>query len=167
MRLAASLAFYTMLSIAPLLVITMKIVTTVAGEEAAHRQVLAYTNQMVGPTGGQAIADMIAREGQSGAGVIATIISTIILIFSASGVFVELQATLNRIWEVKPDPGRGQRASLVLRLQAHRPSADVRWQPQAAPSLRLDSSRRDKLACACYLRSPASAAVTRHARPSA
>ena len=105
-RLAGALAYYTMLSIAPLLIICLKLVGVVFGEEAARGQVQAYVSQNVGTKAAESVQQMIASAGQDGAGVMATVISLVILLFSASGVFGELQDSLNTIWEVKPKPGR-------------------------------------------------------------
>src|SRR5439155_5446934 len=105
-RLAASLAYYTMLSIAPLLIISIKVIGVIFGAEAARGGVTHYLTQTVGDKGAAAAEEMIKHAGQQGSGVLATIISFIILIFSASGVFGELQDSLNTVWEVKPKPDR-------------------------------------------------------------
>jgi membrane protein len=105
-RLAAAVAYYTMLSIAPLLIISIKIIGVVFGDEAARGGISRYLTQTVGSKGAAAAQEMIKHAGQNGAGVMATIISTAILLFSASGVFGELQDALNTIWEVKPKPDR-------------------------------------------------------------
>lgn len=105
-RLAASLAFYTMLSLAPLLVIAIKIVGSLFGESAATNQVRAYAHELMGTRAGDAVVQMIGPFARPGAGVIATIISALVLLFSASAVFGELQDSLNTVWEVKPRPGR-------------------------------------------------------------
>src|SRR5207249_4840600 len=86
-RLAASLAYYTMLSIAPLLIISIKIIGLVFGAEAARGGITHYLSQNVGAKGAAAAEEMIKNAGQQGAGTLATIISTVILVVSASGVF--------------------------------------------------------------------------------
>src|SRR4051794_15392839 len=106
-KLAAALAFYTMLSIAPLLIICMKIAGKIFGAKSASGQISGYLNNTVGTKGAEAAQEMIKNASQQGAGVIATIISVVVLILSASGVFGELQDSLNTIWEVKPKPNRG------------------------------------------------------------
>jgi len=105
MRLAASLAFYTMLSLAPLLVLAIKVVGQLFGQDVARKQVQAYAVQWMGPKAASAVAGMLSYN--LGHGLLATTISAIILIVSASAVFGELQDSLNTIWEVKPKPGRG------------------------------------------------------------
>jgi membrane protein len=106
-RLAAALAFYTMLSIAPLLIICIKICGIVFKQEAITGQVHNYVASVAGAKAAQAAQDMVANAGQNGSGVLASIVSLLVLIFSASGVFGELQTSLNTIWEVKPKPDRG------------------------------------------------------------
>src|SRR5438552_3421287 len=105
-RLAASLAYYTMMSIAPLLIISIKVIGLIFGAEAARGGITHYLSQNVGAKGAAAAEEMIKNAGQQGSGVLATIISTVILVFSASGVFGELQDSLNTVWEVKPKPNR-------------------------------------------------------------
>lgn len=105
MRLAASLAFYTMLSLAPLLVLAIKIVGRLFGQDFARDQVKAYANQWMGPKAASAVSGMLSYN--LGHGLLATSISAVVLIVSASAVFGELQDSLNTIWEVKPKPGRG------------------------------------------------------------
>lgn len=106
-QLGAALAFYTALSIAPLLVISLGIAAAVFGQEAAQGQVVAQLGDLVGEQGAKAIQEMIANANQPAEGVFATVLSTIILLFGASGVFGQLQESLNTIWEVQPKPGRG------------------------------------------------------------
>src|SRR3954471_13383389 len=90
-KLAAALAYYTMLSIAPLLIISIKIIGKIFGNEAAQGQIAAYLNQTVGDKGAQAAQEIIKHASQPGSGVLATVINIVVLILSASGVFGELQ----------------------------------------------------------------------------
>jgi membrane protein len=106
-QLGASLAFYSAISIAPLLVIALSIAAFFLGEEAARGKVIEEFQGLVGSEGGKAIEDMIASANKPGAGLIATLLSIATLLFGASGVFGQLQDALNTIWEVKPKPGRG------------------------------------------------------------
>lgn len=115
-KLAAALAFYTMLSIAPLLIITIKIVGKVFGDEAAKGQIRGYLAGNVSQKAADAAEELIKNAGQPGAGLFATIFSIVILISSASGVFGELQDSLNTIWEVKPRPNRGILATIKDRF---------------------------------------------------
>jgi membrane protein len=106
LRLAAAMACYIMLALAPMLVIFVKVIGVIY-KERTDDVVKAQLDQLVGPAGGQAIGEMIKNAHQSGGGTLATIVSFAIVIFSASGVFVSLQDALNTIWEVKPKPNAG------------------------------------------------------------
>src|SRR5688572_4663176 len=108
-RLAASLSLYTLLSIAPLLVIAVAVAGMVFGEEAARGHISQEIGGIVGPQAGQAIQSLVANASQPSSGLVSSIVSIVVVLFGASGVFGELQASLNRIWEVKPRPGRGIR----------------------------------------------------------
>lgn len=106
-RLAAAIAFYTIFSLAPLLIIAIAIAGLVFGEEAARGQIMGQISGLVGSAGGRAIEDMVAGAGRRGAGILGAIIGVIILLFGAGGLFDQLQDALNTIWEVKPKPERG------------------------------------------------------------
>lgn len=105
-RLAASLAFYTILSAAPLVVVLLTLAGAVFGRDAVEGRVVDQLRGLVGEEGGQAIQTMIASAGDTGSGV-AMGIGIVMLLFGATGVFAELQDALNTIWEVTPKPGRG------------------------------------------------------------
>jgi membrane protein len=106
MRLAAAMACYIILALAPMLVITLKVLHVVFGDRT-NDVVRGQLDQLIGPAGGDAIGQMIENANKSGGGTVATIVSLAIVLFSASGVFVSLQDALNTIWEVKPRPNAG------------------------------------------------------------
>jgi membrane protein len=106
-RLAASLSYYTLLSISPLLVVSIAIAGLLFGEEAARGQIAHQLHQVFGAEAGDAIQALMAHAHQPGSGILGTVIGVIVLLFGASGVFGELQESLNTIWEVAPRPGRG------------------------------------------------------------
>lgn len=107
-RLGAALAYYTVFSLAPILVIAIAIAGLVFGREAVQGQVLQQIEHLVGPQGAEAIRAMVASaEQDEGRGIVATIFGVAALLFGASGVFGELQDSLNQIWDVKPKEGRG------------------------------------------------------------
>ena len=114
MRLAAALACYTILSLAPLIVVTLKVVSILPG--VGPGVVESQLDQLVGQAGAKAIGDMIANAQAPGSGTLATIVSLIILLFSASGVFAELQDSMNTIWEVKPKPTLGWMSTIKKRF---------------------------------------------------
>jgi membrane protein len=106
-RLAASLAYYTLLSLSPLVVLAVSVAGLVFGEDAARGQITQQLQGIFGAEAGDAIQAMLAHAKQPGSGVLGTIVGVVVLLFGASGVFGELQDSLNTIWEVQPRPGRG------------------------------------------------------------
>ncbi len=106
-RLAAALAYYTIFSIAPLLVITIAIVGLFFGQEAARGGIDQQIRGLVGDQGASAIQEMIANAGKQSSGILATVFGVIALLFGATGVFSELHGALNTIWEVEEKPRSG------------------------------------------------------------
>ncbi|HEX6240064.1 MAG TPA: YihY/virulence factor BrkB family protein, partial [Polyangiales bacterium] len=106
-RLAAALAFYTVLSIAPLLVLAVAVAGWVFGEQAARGQIAAELSRFVGPQAGEGIQTLLQHAQKPESGAMSSIVGGMVLLFGASGVFGELQSALNTIWRVKPKPGRG------------------------------------------------------------
>ena len=107
-RLAAALAYYTVFSLSPLLIIAIAIAGAIFGEEAARGEIVGQIQGLVGKDGAEFIQTAIesAAKPTEGGG-LASAISVVVLLFGASGVFVELQDALNTIWEVKPNPKAG------------------------------------------------------------
>lgn len=106
-RLAAALAYYTVLSVAPLLVLAISVVGLVFGEDAARGRVAGELASVVGPQAGEGIQTVIQHANSPSGGTVGSIVSILVLFFGASGVFGELQSSLNALWEVAPKPGRG------------------------------------------------------------
>jgi membrane protein len=106
--LGAAVAYYTVFSLAPLFVIAVAIAGLVFGREAAQGQIFEQLRAMIGETSAAAMEDVVeSANSQPRAGVFATIIGFVALIVGASGVFAQMQASLNAIWRVEPKPGRG------------------------------------------------------------
>jgi membrane protein len=108
-ELAAALAYYTIFSLAPLLVIAISVAGFVFGREAAQEQVVGTLSGFVGKDGGAAIQTMIdnASKQQSSDSIVAMLVGVALLLFGAGGVVGQLQSSLNMIWGVEPKPGRG------------------------------------------------------------
>ncbi|MBD1864730.1 MULTISPECIES: YihY/virulence factor BrkB family protein [Trichocoleus] len=100
--LAAALAYYTVFSLAPLLVIVIAIAGFVFGPEAARNQLDEQIQGLVGRQGAEAIQTMIQSASHPSSGIVATVISVVTLLLGASGVFAQLQDALNTIWEIPP-----------------------------------------------------------------
>lgn len=106
-RLAAALAYYSLLSLAPLLVISVAIAGLFLGHDAAQGRVSGELGAVVGGQAAEGIQSVVANAQKPASGVIGTVVGVVTLFFGASGVFGELQSSLNAIWEVKQKPGRG------------------------------------------------------------
>jgi membrane protein len=106
-RLAAALAFYTVLSLAPLLVLTVAVAGFFFGEEAARGQIAGQLAGIVGEQAGKGIQTLLTHANEPEEGIFGSILGIATLIFGASAVFGELQSALNEIWDVEPRPGRG------------------------------------------------------------
>jgi membrane protein len=106
-RLAAAVAFYTLLSLAPLLVIAVAVAGFVFGEEAARGGLTQQLTDLVGKDAAETLQQAVAKAGEPKSGTLATVIGVVSLLFGASGVFGELQDSMNTVWEVKPKPDRG------------------------------------------------------------
>jgi membrane protein len=100
-RLGASLAYYAIFSMAPLLVIVIAIIGFVYRGNTAG-QIQYQMESLMGPAPAKVIADSIHNANTFGHGIIATIISVIVLMLGAAGVFSELHTTMNKIWKVPP-----------------------------------------------------------------
>ena len=105
--LAAALAYYTVFSITPLLVIAIAIAGAVFGQDTAKGEILAQVNDLVGEKGAQAIEMTLDNVNQPQLKSAASIISIIVLLIGASGVFAQLQDALNTVWNVKAKPKGG------------------------------------------------------------
>lgn len=115
----AAIAFYTMLSLGPVLLICIAIAGLVFGRQAAQGAMVGQLQGMMGEQAAKAIQDMIASAGDRKSGIWATVIGFATLLITASGVFGEMQSALNSIWKAKPRAGlsglvRARAASLGL-----------------------------------------------------
>ena len=99
-RLGASLAFYALLSLAPLMLVLVSIAGLIFGHSAAQHQMVNEIQSLGGPTAGKSVAAFLAGSRDTSKGILATLFGFVTLIFSASGVVIELRETLNLIWGV-------------------------------------------------------------------
>ncbi len=107
LRLGAALAYYSVFSIGPLLVITLGIAGLALGPEALTGQLNDEIKSYVGTQAGSAIQTMVESASKPSHGKLATIIGFVVLMLGAAGLFSELKDALNTIWGVKPKPGFG------------------------------------------------------------
>jgi len=99
-RMGAALAYYTIFSLAPLLVIAIAIAGFVFGREAVEGRITYEIQGLIGSESARAVQTMIQSAHKPAHGVIATIFGVVILLIGASGVFTEMQDALNTIWKV-------------------------------------------------------------------
>lgn len=106
-RLAAALAYYTTFSLAPVLVIVIAIAGAVFGQEAVQGELIGQLSGLVGEQGADVIQSLLSNtQTSSTSGFWPTLVSIVLLIFGATGVFSQLQTSLNRIWNATP-PNQG------------------------------------------------------------
>ena len=106
-QLATALAYYTLFSLAPLLLIAIAIAGLVFGRDATEHQLLTTFQGLMGPQGAQAIAGLLHSASTPGSGIVATAVGIVTLLIGAGGVVGQLQEALNTIWEVEAKPGSG------------------------------------------------------------
>ncbi len=111
--LAAALSYYTLLSLAPLILVVTALGALVFGREAVEGQLVGQIQDLVGQEGAQVIQGILRSAGESGAGGISLGIGLLTLVFGATTVFAQLQNALNRIWDVEAKPERGALWSFV------------------------------------------------------
>jgi membrane protein len=114
--LGAALAFYTIFSLAPLLLVALAVAGLLWDRGQIQGQLIAQIQGLVGPQGAQAVQMMLANAGRHGSGVLATVIGVVTILFGATGVFVQLQTALNRVWNVEAKPGLGIWSFVKTRL---------------------------------------------------
>ena len=105
-RLAASLAFYTIFSLSPIMLIAIALAGMVFGEQAATRHLEQEVQNLVGPEGGRAVAQVLASVCGAGSRPLAAVFGVVTLILGSTAVFAELQSALNQIWDVEARPQR-------------------------------------------------------------
>lgn len=107
-QLAAALSYYTLFSLAPLLLIAIGVAGLVFGREAAQNQIVETLQGMIGQDSAKAVQEMIqASSEKPKTGLLSTVVGFVALLFGAGGVVGQLQTSLNKMWEVTPKPGQG------------------------------------------------------------
>ena len=113
-RLGASLAYYTLFALSPILVIAIAIAGSVFGADAVRGQIVGEIDGLIGKQGAEAVQSLLQGAHRDQAGTLALIVGTITLIIAASGAFLELQHALNTIFRVKTDPQKSGIERLIL-----------------------------------------------------
>ena len=109
-RLGAALAFYTALSLSPLLLAVVALAGFIFGEKAARGELVEQLRDTIGQEAATVVEQLVAKSATGSGGVVATVVALVIVIYGASRVFTELQGALNTVWKVpgrKPEGGIG------------------------------------------------------------
>lgn len=104
-RLAAALSYYTIFSLAPLLLIVIAVAGLVFGSDEARDAILTQAKSLVGETGAAAVGQVLQNASKPASGIFSAILGFILLLFGATGVVGQLQDALNTVWEVESKPG--------------------------------------------------------------
>lgn len=115
MSLAAALALYTVIALAPLVTVMLTIAGWIFGDQASQG-FISQVEGLIGKSGGEAIRGIVENANKPSTGALQAIVGFVILLSSASAVFAQLQASLNRIWNVIQKPGLGIMHMIKTRL---------------------------------------------------
>ena len=106
-RTGAALAFYTVFSLAPILLLSIAIAGAFFGEQAARGEIFEQIRDLIGPSGATAVESIIHNASTSGSGALTTVFSVLTVIVGATTALVELKAGLDKIWDVPPEQRQG------------------------------------------------------------
>jgi len=115
-RLGAALAYYTLFSLAPMLVVAIGVAGLVFGQEAARGELFGQLQSLIGAEGAKLVESLLQSVSKPSHGILATILGLATFALGATTAFVELQSALNTVWEVQPKPGRGVKGLLRDRV---------------------------------------------------
>ena len=116
--MGASLAYYTLFAIAPILLIATTIAGSVFGAAAVRGEIVGQLDHLVGREGALAVQSLLEGASQRRGGFFPTAIGAIAFLFASTGAFLELQVAFNTIWRVKPRPGGHLYAFVMDRLRS-------------------------------------------------
>lgn len=114
LKMGASLSYFTLISLAPILVILIAVIGFIYGQEAAKGEIVNQISEFIGEYPAQVIQSLILSAAAPDTGFIATLIGVGVLFFSSLAVFVELKESLNIIWGIEPIPGRGLKNIFII-----------------------------------------------------
>jgi membrane protein len=114
--LAAAIAYYTVFSLPPLLVVIVAVAGAVFGADAVQQAITGQIGSMMGPEGAAEVEGMIASSSDMGSGIGSKLAGLAALLFGATGAFGQLQKSMNRAWEVEEQAGGGVLATVMKRV---------------------------------------------------
>jgi membrane protein len=115
-RLGAALSYYTIFSLAPVLILVISIAGLAFGKDAAEGRIVAEMRGLLGSQGAEVVQTMLAKASNRSGGIISTLVGVVLLLVGATGVLIELQDALNTVWKVVPKPGAGIKNIIRERL---------------------------------------------------
>lgn len=116
LKLSASLAYYTIFSLAPMLIVLLSIGGIFYGQDALQGKVFGQLNDFIGTDAAAQIQNTLQKLQLSGKSTIAAVTGVITLIIGASGIFIEIQDSINQIWRVKAVPKKGWLKLIINRV---------------------------------------------------
>lgn len=116
--MGAAIAYYTVFSLAPVLILIIAVAGLAFGERAAEGALVDQIAQLVGRESAGAVQALLRSASGTGSGIIATLLGLAALVIAATGVFGELQAAFNVIWKARAAPGTGVRNLVKVRLRS-------------------------------------------------
>ena len=117
-RMGASLAYYTLFAIAPILLVATAIAGLVFGDEAVRGELVGQIDELVGREGGHAVQALVEGASRRDSGILASVVGAVTFLLASTGAFLELQSALDSIWRVKPNPNLNFRAFLAARARS-------------------------------------------------
>src|SRR6478735_10342399 len=115
-KLSASLSYYTIFSIGPVLLIIISLAGVFFGREAVQGRIYGQIKGLIGPEAAAQVQEIIQNIQHRDGGTIGTIVGIGLLIIGSTGVFIEMQDSLNNIWSVKAKPKKGWKKFIFNRV---------------------------------------------------
>jgi membrane protein len=106
-RVGAAIAYYSIFSIGPLIVVAISIASLVFDREGVQREVISSLQSLIGNKGAESVNSMLGAAGSQGEGLFATAIGVVTLLYAAISLVVQLKEAMNSVWEVETTPGSG------------------------------------------------------------
>lgn len=115
-RLGAALSYYTVFSLAPVLILAIAVAGLFFGRDAAEGKIVEHLHGLLGLDVAGVVQTMVVKASEQRSGIVATVVGLLTLALGATAVMIELQDALNTVWKVMPKPGRGLKGLIRDRL---------------------------------------------------
>lgn len=118
MKMSASLAYYTIITIGPLLIVILFLAGLIFSKEEAEASLIEQVQELMGPGTANQIRQIISNAAVSGGSFVASVFGFAVLALGATTVFTDMQNSLNRIWQLRPRPDSGWSSVIFTRLMS-------------------------------------------------